>query len=200
MRQQRGQGFKVLRMVMETAVEAGLILRTPCRVKGAATERLPEMRAATPEQAAEITSNVESRWQALILMAAYSGLRWGELTGLRQKHLDPLHKKVRVVEQLLEVNGRLLFSAPKTAAGVRTVALPPFLVKVMVDHVARYGQPGADGLVFVMPEGTPLRRENFRRRVWYPAVRAAGMEGFRFHDLRHTTPPSSQQAAHHSPP
>ncbi|HEV2121928.1 MAG TPA: site-specific integrase, partial [Chloroflexota bacterium] len=180
------KAYKVLRMVMETAVEAGLILRTPCRVKGAATERLPEMRAATPEQVAEITSNVEPRWQALILMAAYSGLRWGERAGLRQKHLDPLHKKVRVVEQLLEVNGRLIFSAPKTAAGVRTVALPPFLVEVMVDHVARYGQPGADGLVFVMPEGTPLRRENFRRRVWYPAVRAAGMEGFRFHDLRHT--------------
>ncbi len=115
-------------------------------------------------------------------MAAYSGLRWGELAGLRQKHLDPLHKKVRVVEHLLEVNGRLIFSAPKTAAGVRTVALPPFLVEVMVDHVARYGQPGANGLVFVMPEGTPLRRENFGRRVWYPAVRAAGMEGFRFHD------------------
>lgn len=38
------------RLVMETAVDAGLILRTPCRVEGAATERLPETRAATPEQ------------------------------------------------------------------------------------------------------------------------------------------------------
>lgn len=98
----------------------------------------------------------------------------------------PLHKKVRVIDQLLEVNGRLMFAPPKTAAGVRTVALPQFLVEVMVEHVARYSQTGPDGLVFVMPEGTPLRRENFRRRVWYPAVAAVGMEGFRFHDLRHT--------------
>src|SRR4051812_11162892 len=87
--------YKVLRMIMEVAVEAGLILRTPCRVKGAATQRLPAMQAATPEQVAAIASVVDPRWQALVLMAAYSGLRWGELSGLRQKHLDPLHKKVR---------------------------------------------------------------------------------------------------------
>lgn len=171
---------------MEAAVDAGLILRSPCRVKGAATERLPEMQAATPEEVAAITANVEPRWQALILMAAYSGLRWGELAGLRQKHLDPLHKKVRAVEQLLEINGHLMFAPPKTSARVRTVALPPFLAEVLVEYVARYSQPGPDGLVFVMLEGTPLRREKFRRRVWCPAVRVAGVEGLRFHDLRHT--------------
>lgn len=180
------KAYKVLRMIMEVAVDAGLILRTPCRVKGAATERLPEMQAATPEQVAAIAAAVEPRWQALVLMAAYSGLRWGELAGLRQKHLDPLHKKVRVVEQLLEINGNLKFSSPKTAAGTRTVALPAFLVEVVVEHIAHYTQPGPENLVFVMPEGTPLRRENFRRRVWYPSVEAVGMKGFRFHDLRHT--------------
>lgn len=180
------KAYKVFRMVLEAGVDAELIIRNPCRVKGAATERLPEMQAATPEQVADIAANVEARWRALVLMAAYSGLRWGELAGLRRKHLDPLHKRVHVVEQLLEVNGKLMFGAPKTAAGTRTVALPQFLVEVMVEHLARYSQPGIDGLVFVMPEGTPLRRENFRRRVWYPAVRAVGMDGFRFHDLRHT--------------
>lgn len=180
------KAYKVLRMVMDVAVDAGLILRTPCRVKGAATERLPEMRYASPEGVASILAAVEPRWQALILMAAYSGLRWGELAGLRQKHLDPLHRRVRVAEQVLDVNGHRWFDAPKTDAGVRTVALPAFLVEVLVEHIARYSQPGPEGLVFVMPEGTPLRRENFRRRVWYPAVRATGLEGLRFHDLRHT--------------
>ena len=64
--------------------------------------------------------------------------------------------------------------------------LPQFLVEALVDHLSRFSAPGTDGLVFTTPEGTPLRRENFRRRVWYPVMRSVGMDGFRFHDLRHT--------------
>jgi integrase len=56
----------------------------------------------------------------------------------------------------------------------------------MVEHLARWSERGIDGLVFVMPEGTPLRRENIRKRVWLPACRATGVEGVRFHCLRHT--------------
>jgi integrase len=179
--------YKQLRAILEMALDAGLIVRNPCRIKGAGIERLPEMRCATVDEVAAIAAAVEPRWRALILMAAYSGLRWGESAGLRRRSLDPLHKTVRVVEQCTEVNGHFVWGEPKTAAGTRTVILPPFLCDVLVDHTARWSQPGADGLVFVMPEGTPLRRENFRKRVWLPALRDAGIDGrLRFHDLRHT--------------
>jgi integrase len=178
--------YKLLRTVMESALDAGLIVRNPCRVKGAGAERPPEMRCATVEQVAAIAQAAEPRWQALILLAAYSGLRWGELGGLRRRNLDPLHKSVRVVEQCTEVNGHFVWGPPKTTAGTRTVVLPSFICEVMVEHLALWSQPGVEGLVFVMPEGTPLRRENFRKRVWLPACRATGVEGVRFHDLRHT--------------
>ena len=70
---------------------------------------------------------------------------------------------------------------------MRTVVLPSFICDVMVEHLARWSQPGVDGLVFVMPEGTPLRRANFRKRVWFPARRESRHRGrLRFHDLRHT--------------
>jgi integrase len=180
------KAYKIIRAVMESAVDAGLILRSPCRVKGAATEHLPEMRAATTEEVASLAHAAGPRWQALILLAAYSGLRWGELAGLRRVDVDTLHRTVRVEHQLSEVNGHLAFSAPKTSAGVRTITLPQFIVDVLVDHLARWSAPNPDGLVFVMPEGTPLRRENFRKRVWLPACGASGLYGLRFHDLRHT--------------
>jgi integrase len=178
--------YKVLRAVMESAVDAGLIVRNPCRVKGAATERLPEMRCATVDEVNAIAAAVEPRWKALILLAAYSGLRWGELAGLRRRNLDPLHKTVLVVEQCTEVNGQFVWGPPKTSAGARTVALPQFICDVMIEHLGRWSEPGIDGLVFVMAEGTPLRRENFRKRVWLPACQSVGIEGVRFHDLRHT--------------
>ncbi len=148
------QAYKIVRAVMESAVDAGLIPRSPCRVKGAATEHLPEMRAATPEDVATLAQAAGHRWEALILLAAYSGLRWGELAGLRRADVDPLHRTVRVEHQLAEVNGHLSFSAPKTSAGVRTITLPQFIVDVVVDHLACWSSAGADGLVFVMSEGT----------------------------------------------
>src|SRR5258708_5083318 len=144
------------------------------------------MRCATVEEVAAIAQAVEPRWQALILLAAYSGLRWGELAGLRRRYLDPLHKTVRVAEEGRGVNGHFGWGPPKSAAGTRTVVLPAFICDVMVEHLARWSEPGVEGLVFVMPEGTPLRRENFRKRVWLPACRAVGIAGVRFHDLRHT--------------
>jgi integrase len=56
----------------------------------------------------------------------------------------------------------------------------------LAEHLAEYAEPGPDGLVFPAPEGGYLRRSNFSRRSWRPATRAAGVEGLRFHDLRHS--------------
>jgi integrase len=84
------------------------------------------------------------------------------------------------------VNGRLEFGPPKTAASARTVALPAFLVTELERHLERWSGPGPDGLVFPAPEDGPMRRSNFRRRAWVPALRLVGLEGLRFHDLRHS--------------
>ena len=74
----------------------------------------------------------------------------------------------------------------KSAAGRRTVQLPPLIVPSLRHHLDRYAQPGDDDLVFVSPRGTRLRRSNFRRRVWLPALTKAGLPKIHFHDLRHT--------------
>ena len=90
-----------------------------------------------------------------------------------------------VAEALTEVRGELAFKAPKTAASRRTVALPGSLVSVLRDHLSAWPAVG-NGLVFTGAEGKPMRRTNFRRRAWGPAVAASVGEPCRFHDLRHS--------------
>jgi integrase len=67
------------------------------------------------------------------------------------------------------------------------VTLPAVAAAALVEHLGSNSQPGPDGLVFTSTEGALLRRSNFNRRVWRPATRAVGLEGLRFHDLRHTS-------------
>ena len=91
-----------------------------------------------------------------------------------------------MAEQLLEVRGQLAVGPPKTGAGQRTVTLPTVAAEALAEHLSVYAEAGPDGLVFSAERGGPIRRSNFTRRVWIPATRAAGVEGLRFHDLRHT--------------
>lgn len=81
----------------------------------------------------------------------------------------------------------MLVPAPvKTKASRRTLAVPPFLVDLLAAHLAATGRTAPDALVFQSTEGGPLRATNWRRRVWAPATKAAGVEGLTFDGLRHT--------------
>ncbi|HWD44384.1 MAG TPA: tyrosine-type recombinase/integrase [Actinomycetota bacterium] len=139
------------------------------------------MRFSTVAEVAALADAIPPRFRALVLVAAYTGLRWGELAGLRVKRVDLLHRRIAVAEQLLEVRGRLAFAPTKTGARLRTVTLPTVAAEALAEHLGHYAEAGPDGLVFPAERGGPIRRSNFTRRVWIPATRAAGVEG-----LRHT--------------
>lgn len=133
-----------------------------------------------------LAERITPRYRALVLTAAYAGCRWGELTGLRQRNLDLLRGRLTVVEQAVELrSGERLVRPPETSAGRRLVHLPASVVKALEEHLAQFLEPDPDGLVFLSETGTPLRQSNFRNRHWLPAVRAADLDGLRFHDLRH---------------
>jgi integrase len=182
----RAKAYRLLARILGAAVEARYLAANPCGIRRAASDGTPEMRIATVDQVTAIANQVPRRYRALVLVAAYGGLRWGELVGLRRKRVDLEHSTVTVAEQLVEVNGAFSIGPPKSAAGRRTVTLPTVVVVALAEHLVKYTAKQPDAFVFLSRHGTYLRRSNFNRRVWQPATRAAGVEGLRVHDLRHT--------------
>jgi len=182
----RAKAYRLLARILGAAVEARYLAVDPCGIRRAASEGVPEMWIATVDQVAAIANRVPPRYRALVLVAAFGGLRWGELVGLRRKRVDLERGTVTVAEQLLEVNGAFSVGPPKSAAGRRTVTLPAVVVEALAEHLRRYTAKSPEAFVFLSSQGKHLRRSNFNRRVWQPAARAAGIEGLRVHDLRHT--------------
>jgi integrase len=180
------KAYRLLRRILNVAVEAGYLPRNPAVIKGAGLERAAEMRHVSIPQLHALAEAVPGRYRALVLVAGYGGLRWGELVGLRRRRVDLAGARIHVVEQLAEVAGKFIVSPPKTAAGQRLVVLPAVAVAALADHLDDYAAPGPDGLVFPSGRGTYLQRSNFSRLVWRPAVQQLGLDGLRFHDLRHT--------------
>jgi integrase len=98
------------------------------------------------------------------------------------KRVDLLRRRLTVAESATEVSGRLEWGTPKSHAA-RSVPMPRSLMSLFPDILAG---KGPDDLVFTTWRGKPLRNLNWRRDVFDPAARDAGLEGLTPHELRHT--------------
>lgn len=178
--------YRLLRTILNTAVDDGILAKNPCRIKQAGIERSPERPVATIEQVLELCDSMGGKYRALVLLATFAGLRVGELLGLTRSSLDLDAGTVTVTQQLQELAGGEFHTAPpKTDAGRRTIALPTFVVPELREHLDAYAGPGSDGLMFLGEEGGPLRRAVLWRH-WQAAIDEVGLKGFHVHDLRHT--------------
>lgn len=178
--------YRLLRAILATAVEDEMLVRNPCVIRGAGLENSPERKTATIAEVYAVAEAIDARFRALVLLATFTGLRWGELVALRRTRLDLLHRTVNVVEQFVEMDdGSLHVGPPKTDAGRRVVSIPDVILADLEVHLATYARTERDALLFSGAKGAPLHRRNFAPK-WRAAVRAAGAEHLRFHDLRHT--------------
>jgi integrase len=130
----------------------------------------------------------DRRYRALVLLATFASLRWGEATALRRCDLDLAAGIVRVRSAYAERStGELVLGPPKSRAARRIVGIPSSIIPAVREHLSLFVSPEAEALIFPGIKGGPLRRSNFNKMsAWPHAVRAIGAEGLHFHDLRHT--------------
>lgn len=185
----RVDAYVVLRAILNTAKADGRIRSNPCQVKSAGSYEADERPVASIAQVYDIAGQVPKRYRALVLTAAFTSVRWGELVGLRRAELDLAEREIRVRRKLTQRDsGELLDGDPKSRAGRRVVSMPIFLVDELRAHLDEYVSGDCEARVFTTPRGKPLRRDNWHRDAnWRAVLAKAGVpKGFHFHDLRHT--------------
>jgi integrase len=192
----------VFSMMLGDAVDQRMIEVNPVhhkRRRGRRRDHAPsglEKVWALPEQVVQIAAQAGMLGgpdaELLVITTAWTGCRWGEMTGLQPDHVD-LDRAVIAIDPevgaLHESAHGLWLGPPKTPASVREIQLPPFLVDLLREHLAHHtGQ-----FVFTAPQGGWLRRSDFCRRVFRPAVEGDPRKGLTpvrpgltFHGLRHS--------------
>lgn len=177
--------YRLLRAILNTAVEDGILAANPCTIRGAGAENAPERRIPSIDQVFELADAVPHRHRALVLVASFSGLRRGELFGLRRSDVDLGAQTVTVEQQRQQLaNGDFVIGPPKSEAGRRTVVLPPEAFEALRDHLELFVLPEPDAWVFTGAKGGPLR-EAVWQQEWATARKLVGVPDLHFHDLRH---------------
>jgi integrase len=180
------QAYRVLRTILGTAVEDGLLLTNPCKIAGAGVVHHRERTTASPAEVAQLAALMPAQYAAAVTLAAWSSLRYGELFALARRHVDLDAGTLHVERALVCVPGQpVVFGKTKTTKSNRTVYLPEFVAGALRAHLAEHVPASPDALVFSMDAGAPvtsLRLSFLFRR----ARKAICRDDLTWHDLRHT--------------
>jgi integrase len=174
---------RVLSMVLAYAVRSRRLASNPAERVSLPRVTPAEKRYLRAGQVAELADAAGSG-RLVVLVLAYTGLRWGELAALKVSRVDLLRRRIHVAESVTEVDGgRLDWGLPKDHER-RWVPVPRFLVDDLAEHAAG---KAPDELVFTSPRGAVLRVGGARRSWFDRAVETSGVpDGFHPHELRHT--------------
>jgi integrase len=176
--------FGILREALRHAVRWGLLVRNPTDFVEPPRRARREMHVLDEEQSRLFLAEARrtSPYYLLYLTAVLTGMRQGELLGLRWGDIDLALAEVSVQRNLSRIGPITTFREPKTERGRRVVALPPLLVETL--RAAR-GTARDDHLVFCQADARPLHGHNITQRDLRAVCRRAGVLRIRFHDLRH---------------
>lgn len=178
--------YKLLKQLFTAAVNCDLVYKNPVNIKAAGKVEVAERKGATDEQVRDLAQAVPLRYCAAVRVAAYSGLRQGELFALQRQDYDQQTKTITVNKAKFEVNGVTGFKSPKTKSSYRAVTLPDTIAKELDIHLQTYTDPSPSALIFTTELGTVVKRATLYS--WYnPARQRLNLGWLRWHDLRHTS-------------
>ena len=168
------------RQILNDAVAEGLIASNPFATLKLPKAQIKEAQILTLSELEAVIELIDPHFKTLVKLSGYTGIREGELFGLHPNNMDLDKGVIHVVEQLYP-NGEK--GEPKTKASKRKVTIPNFLIGDLEEQL--YLRSSED-FVFTSKKGSYIQRNNFLKRYWRPAINQI-REGFRFHDLRHTS-------------
>ena len=185
------QAYALLRTILNTAVDDEILLRNPCRIRGAGVARTAERPIATLAQVEALADAVYPRYRALVLMAAWTGARWGELIALTRDRRGPRPparcgsigstscSRPRATSR---PGSSCSHRRPRPAGGRCTSRRTCF--RRSPRTCSSTSRPAASSS---SPTTRASRCTAGRfTTVWHRARERAGLPGFHFHDLRHT--------------
>jgi integrase len=133
------KGYRLLHAIFETAVNDQMIRRNPCRIEGAGREESPEREVVSLPIVFAIADALPVRYRAMVLVATFASMQWGELVGLRGENIDLDACEIRILETTAELDrGDLLPETTKSRAGRRIVTFPAELVPELRWHMERF--------------------------------------------------------------
>ncbi len=189
----------VMRLIFKLAIRSGALKSNPVEDVAVGQTQRGEMVFLEPEQIMDLAREVTKpparyrrgerrtdgypEYGLFVRFAAFTGLRAGEIVGLRVKDLQLMRRRVHVHQSASEAYGQLQIVPTKTYER-RSVPIPKSLTDDLTVQVA--GKP-QDDYVWESPQGGPFRYSNWMKRHFKPAVeRSLAPNATRFHDLRHT--------------
>jgi integrase len=187
----------VFHKALSQAVRWNLIPRNVTKAVKPPRPAAEEMRPLSSEETRRLLNEARGdRLEALYVLAVTTGMRRGELLGLKWSDIDLENATVSVRRTLTRTdNGRrVTLGDPKTKRSRRTIRLTPQAVEALRVHLEKQLQEmealgdryGDQGLVFTTKAGTLINPSNLRQRSLMPLLKRAGLPHIRFHDLRHT--------------
>jgi integrase len=185
----------ILHNALNQAVREGILLRNPAEAVERPRVEAKEFKIFTEDQARQfLLATSGHRNEALFYLALTTGMREGELLGLKWSDVDWIKGVLNVQRQLQRIDHKgLAFVPPKTKSGIRQIKLGQGMLDRLAEHRLRQdcereacgGRWQENGLIFPSSIGTPLEPHRIYDEFKELLVKA-GLPDMRFHDLRHT--------------